>query len=168
MTYDKNCKLWPNNTDVFFRDKTIQPIQQVGPHCVATCMAMITTSHPDNFHGKINTQDPVSWSIALSEYGMKLAYCPTDARKLKFYMDELLELDDLFTLSYYTPLNPQLILRDPDELGWICGSHIVVLHGNNILDPATGNTTSFEKHACIECHTKRIFRLVHTYSNRGI
>ncbi|CAF5168391.1 unnamed protein product, partial [Rotaria magnacalcarata] len=35
---------------------------------------------PEDFQGNLNTQDPVSWSAALKPYGMKLAYCPHDAR----------------------------------------------------------------------------------------
>ncbi len=69
---------------------------------------------------------------------MKLAYCPTDVRKIRFYVPELLALDDLFTLSYYTPPDSRSILADPGEDGWVCGSHIVVLHRDEVLDPASG------------------------------
>src|ERR1700733_10134819 len=124
--YDLNATLWPNKDECFFRDRDIWPILQTGPHCVSTTLAMLTRKTPEDFHGKMNTQDPSSWSQVLQLYGMKLAYCPMDVRKLKFYMD------DLFTLSYYTSLDPEDILGDPDSKGWVTGSHIVILHRNKI------------------------------------
>ena len=90
---------------------------------------------------------------------MKLAYIPFDARKLKFYMDELVSLDDLFLLSYYSGLSLE-ILRDPDENGWVCESHVVILHRDQIIDPASGESRPAFDHWCNGCHTKRIFRVV--------
>lgn len=168
MPYNKASKLWPDSADIFFRDKDITPLRQSGPHCVRTCLAMLTDLKPAEFQGKINTQDPISWSDGMKEYGMKLAYCPTDARRLKFYMPELLELDDLFTLSYYKPRGDQTILNDPNNEGWICGSHIVIMHRSYILDPASGSKTSAETHGCNDYHTKRIFRVVPLTHVRGL
>ena len=108
----------------------------------------------------MDTQNPSTWSKVLQPHGMKLAYCPMDVRKLKFYMDELIAMDDLFTLSFYTPVDPNDILHDPDSTGWITGSHILILHRDQILDPQTGTITSAREHYCNECHTKRIFRVV--------
>ncbi|CAF1560781.1 unnamed protein product, partial [Adineta ricciae] len=126
--YDHNTTLWSDKNEHFFHDYRIQPIAQRGPHCVSTVLAMLTGKTPEEFQGKMNTQDPFSWSQALQLYGMRLSYCPMDVRKLKFYMKELIALDDLFTLSYYTTLNSKQILGDPDDNGWITGSHIVILH----------------------------------------
>lgn len=83
MPYDANCRLWPPSDESYFRDRIIRALQQTGPHCVSTVLAMLTGDAPETFQGKVNTQDPVSWSDALMRYGMKLAYCPTDVRKLK-------------------------------------------------------------------------------------
>lgn len=116
----------------------------------------------------MNTQDPVSWSVALRDSGLKLAYCPTDARKLMSYLPELLGIDDLFTLSFYTPRDPGDVLRDPDERGWVCGSHIVIMHRAIILDPASGTLSDANSHPCCNMHTKRIFRVVPTAHERGI
>ncbi|WKZ19756.1 MAG: hypothetical protein QY310_04145 [Candidatus Jettenia sp. CY-1] len=161
MPYNKVCKLWSGKNESFFRDKEIIPLRQSGPHCVSTCLAMLTGKTPETFQGIINTQDPISWSNAIKKYDIKLAYCSTDARRLKFYIPELLELDDLFTLSYYKPGDhPATILNDPDDKGWICGSHIVVMHRNLILDPATGSRTKAHEDKCNEYYTKRIFRVV--------
>ena len=168
MPYDSDCRLWPNPSDRFFRDRELRPVSQDGPQCVATSLAILTGADPADFVGKVNTQDPASWSEALAPYGMQLAYCPTDARKLEFYLPELLELDDLFTLSYYTPEDPKEILRDPDERGWICGSHIVVLHRGQILDPSGGTVTDALDHGCGGRHTKRIFRVVPTDCSRRL
>lgn len=76
----------------------------------------------------------MSWSRALRPEGIKLAYCPTDARGLRFYMSELLELDDLFVLCFHTIRSPQDTLHDPDASGWVCGSHSAFLHRETILD----------------------------------
>ena len=99
---------------------------------------------------------------------MRLAYCPSDVRKLEFYREELIDLDDLFTLSYYTPDDPAQIFRDPDQEGWVCGSHVVLLHRHLILDPASGLALPFEEHPCVGKHTKRIFRVVPAGDGRGL
>lgn len=160
MPYDTNSHLWPNRQDCFFRDRQLTPIRQSGPHCVSTSLAILTGAPPEAFQGVVNTQDPASWSDKIKEWGMQLAYCPTDARKLGFYVPELAAMDDLFTLSYYTTLDAAKILGAPDGRGWVCGSHIVVLHRDKILDPATGTVTGVDNHPCNNYHTKRIFRVV--------
>lgn len=168
QAYDFTATLWENNDENFFRDRIFHPIQQYGPRCVATTLAMLTGKKPEDFQGKINTQNPCSWSQALNSDGMKFAYCPTDVRKLKFYMNELVALDDLFTISYYTSTCSEAILADPDRNGWITGSHIVILHRDQIFDPATGTKTPASEHHCNEYHTKRIFRIVPVNHLRGL
>lgn len=168
MSYDFNSHLWPKKTDAFFRDTKLVPQLQDGPHCVSTSLAILTNSDPDNFQGVVNTQDPLSWSDKIQEWGLKFAYCPTDTRKIKYYIEELIELDDLFTLSYYTPTDKEKILSEPNEKGWICGSHIVVLQRDMILDPAQGNITKAIEHHCNQYHTKRIFRVVPSSYVRGL
>jgi hypothetical protein len=168
MPYDLHCNLWPNRDEAFFRDRSIRARKQSGPHCVSTVLAMLSGSEPGAFQGRVNTQDPVSWSFALRESGLKLAYCPTDARKLRFYLPELLAIDDLFTLSFYCPRQPSDVLRDPDERGWVCGSHIVILHRRSILDPASGAGSDANSHPCLDMQTKRIFRVVPAGHERGL
>jgi len=168
MPYNKSSSLWPNRDDRFFRERSVQPRQQTGPHCVSTVLAMLTGQPPETFQGHVNTQDPVSWSSALRPYGLRLAYCPTDVRRLRFYLPELLALDDLFTLSYYSPTDGATILQDPDANGWVCGSHIVVLHRSYVLDPANGERLDAWSHHCGDHHTKRIFRLVPADYERGL
>ena len=128
--------------------------------CVATTLATLTKTDPDIFVGQLNTQDPCSWSRALTKWNMKLAYCPTDMRRLTHYMDELMDLDDLFTLSYYTSSYVDDILSEPDERGWITGSHIVILHRNLIFDSMSGTAVNALEHICNKYYTKRIFRVV--------
>jgi hypothetical protein len=168
MPFDANSQLWIDGNESFFRDKSITAIQQYGPHCVSTVLAILTGKQPESFQCRVNTQNPVSWSEALTEDGMKLAYCPTDARKLKHYMDELRRLDDLFTLSYYTSRDPEDILCDPDERGWVTGSHIVILHRQMIIDPDQGRAVPAHEHSCNEYHTKRVFRVVPSNHRRGL
>ena len=160
MPYDAHSVLWPEQGEAFFREQVFVPQQQVGPHCVATTLAMLTVQTPDIFMGNINTQNPATWSDALAPWQMQLAYCPTDVRKVKFYIDELLHIDDLFTISYYTTLDAARILADPNERGWVTGSHVVLLHRAYILDPANGTRMLARAHHGLEFHTKRIFRVV--------
>jgi hypothetical protein len=132
MQSDYNCRLWPNREENFFRNRLIEPIMQSGLTCVSTALGSLTGKGPEDFSNmqrecKLNTENPVSWSEALKPFEMKLAYLPFDARKLRFYMDELISLDDLFLLSYYSGISLE-ILRDPDENGWVCESHVVILH----------------------------------------
>ena len=167
MPYNHASTLWPTDGDCFFRDREIRPLRQSGPHCVSTVLAMLTSQTPETFQRKMNTQDPISWSTKLSEFGMKLAYCSTDVRKLRFYLPELIRLDDLFTLSYYSP-NDTSILKDPDDKGWVCSSHIVILHRSRILDPASGQSVNANDHYCVDHFTKRIFRVVALDCPRGL
>jgi len=168
MPFDLVSHLWPDLKEGFFRDRELRAIRQKGPHCVSTSLAILTGASPEQFQGAVNTQDPISWSDKIKEWGMQFAYCPSDARKLRFYIPELIELDDLFTLSYYTTLDGDTILRDPNNRGWVCGSHIVVMHRDKILDPASGTVTSANQHPCNNYHTKRIFRVVPVGYHRSL
>ncbi len=168
MPYDATCLLWPREEEAFFRARTFSPIKQSGPHCVSTVLAILTGDSPEFFQGRINTQDPISWSEELRRWGMKLAYCPTDIRKLKHYMEELVRLDDLFTLSYYCQTTKKALLGEPDEKGWLTDSHIVVLHRRVILDPMTGKAVDAFQHECNSRHTKRIFRVIPSAHPRGL
>jgi hypothetical protein len=135
---------------------------------VSTVLAMLTGEDPKSIRPQINTQDPVSWSKCLQAHGMKLAFCSTDCRRLRHYLEDLLALDDLFTLSYYSPTEPAAICSDPDEDGWICGSHIVLLHRDQILDSASGVCSDVREHPGMEHFTKRIFRVVPSDFPRGL
>ncbi len=168
MPFNLTAPIWPNKSDNFFRDRHFAPLRQHGPRCVATSLAIIAGVSVDIFEGSINTQDPFSWSDALKPMGMKLCYCPTDIRRIEFYLPELIELDDLFILSYYTTNNMKVLFGDPDDRGWLCGSHVIVLHKDMVLDPATGRVTKAADHKCNRFHTKRIFRVVRNDYPRGI
>ncbi|MEJ5166130.1 MAG: hypothetical protein WHV67_03785 [Thermoanaerobaculia bacterium] len=167
MPYNKNCNLWPKDNEMFFKDITINPIKQTGPHCVSTVLAMLVGEKPETFQKIINTQDPISWSDSLKPYGLKLAYCPTDVRKLKFYIDELIEHNDLFLLCYYCA-DESKIMSDPDPEGWLCSSHVVILLRDKIIDPKKGVIEQAKDHDCLERHTKRIFRVVPVNYERGL
>jgi len=169
MPFDTNSHLWSGAPETHFRDRIIQPIEQTGPHCVSTVLAMLSGTTPERFHGVVNTQDPVSWSNALKDYGLKLAYCPHDNRRFKFYAPELVALNDLFTVSYYMPIEPSEVCQDPrPKDGWVCGSHIVIFQGADILDPARGDRMPALEHPGMDKFTKRIFRVVPANHPRGL
>jgi len=172
MISDSNCRLWHNREEHFYRSRVIEPYMQAGLTCVSTALGSLSGMGPEHFlrlqkRRKLDTNDPVSWSEALKPFGMKLAYLPFDARKLRFYMDELMQLNDLFLLSYYSGISLE-ILRDPDNNGFVCESHVVILHRDRIIDPALGESRPAFEHWCNGCHTKRLFRVVPLNYPRGL
>ncbi len=58
-------------------------------------------------------------------------------------------------------------LRYPGHL-WVCGSHIVILQGGDIIDPARGDRMPALEHRGMEKFTKRIFRVVPANHPRGL
>ena len=121
----------------FFEDLELQHILQSGPTCVPTTLAMIARSTgadvgPNYFKLRINSQSPHSWSEALEPFGFQLAYCNHDLRRLDYYIDELVEYDDLFFLCFYSENPPY----DPDSKNKLCMSHIVTLYKDKIIDTA--------------------------------
>ena len=172
MAPDITWSLWDNPDEHFYREQFIEPFTQSGLTCVATALGSLMGKWPAHFlglqeEGKLNTEDPVSWSDALRPFGMKLAYVPLDARKLRFFMAALVAINDLFLLSYYSGLSLD-ILRDPDADGWVCESHVVILHRDQIIDPAIGERRPAFDHWCNLFHTKRIFRVVPANHRRGL
>jgi hypothetical protein len=165
---DATAPLWPNTTDAFFRDRDVRHVRQVGLTCVATGLAIAAGTDACDIAGSVNTQDPVSWSAALGRFGMKLAYLPTDVRKLRFYIRELVKMDDLFVVGIYTPFDPAAILADPQPDGWVCGSHLVVLHRGRVYDPLREAATDALGYDRLDCHTKRVFRVVPVRHPRGL
>jgi hypothetical protein len=169
MPYDNVSKLWADNDGPFFIDKQIVPQKQSGPHCVSNVLAMLSGKTPEYFQKVVNTQDPLSWSDSLRPFEMKLAYCSHDIRKIKFYIDELKSYNDLFLLCYYSKsCSIEEIMGDPDEKGWVCGSHVVILHKDHIIDSKRGDSIDAREHDCMQAHTKRIFRIVPVAHRRGI
>ena len=165
-----NAPLWdPQNADEpqgpFFPEMAIEHTKQIGPSCVATTLAMIARTtgadvEADDFKTITNSQSPHSWSNALKPYGMQLAYCNHDARRIEHYIDELVELNDLFFLCFYS-VNPP---SDPDANGKLCTAHIVTMHNDTIYDTAkpsgSGGVVLANDYTRLERQTKRIFRVV--------
>lgn len=149
----------------FFPEMAIEHSKQIGPSCVATTLAMIARATGEeatvvSFKQATNSQSPHSWSNALKPYGLQLAYCNHDLRRIEHYIDELVALDDLFLVSFYSVDPPS----DPDENGKLCTAHIVTLHKDTIYDTAkhsgSGGMTIAHDYARLERQTKRIFRVV--------
>ena len=91
---------------------------------------------------------------------MHLEYCNHDLRRIEHYIDELVELNDLFFLSFYS-VNPP---SDPDGNGKLCTAHIVTMHNGTIYDTAkhsgSGGVVLANEYERLERQTKRIFRVV--------
>lgn len=169
MEFDLSSRLWSGSPATpFFQDRTLHHRRQVGGSCVSTGLSLLTGDLPADIRTRINTQDPVSWSRYLTGHGLKLAYCPSDFRRLRHYVDDLLRLDDLFTLSTYSPSHPLDIGADPDEDGWVCSSHFVVLHRDTMYDTRFEAPVRLRDYADRDSYIKRIFRVVPATHERGI
>ncbi len=160
--FDLNSQLWSpaHPTGPFFRDIQIEHRLQVGGSCVSTGLSLLTKEEPATVRGSVNTQDPVSWSAYLQRHGMQLAYCNTDFRRLKHYVAELLALDDLFCISTYSPSDPNEIGEEPDDSGWVCGSHFVVLSRGTVYDTRWSRPVPLAGYSGVDCYVKRVFRVV--------
>jgi hypothetical protein len=148
----------------FFNNLEIEHIRQSGPTCVPTTLAMLARATdadigPEDFMPLINSQSPHTWSKALKPYGMQLAYCNQDLRRMEYYIDELVEYDDLFLLCFYSSDPPY----EPDGSGKLCTAHIVTLHRDVIIDTAQSDKNSVvpaSDYHRLARQTKRIFRVV--------
>ncbi len=161
MEYDFATALFPFQAQPFFPELSLALKKQEGGRCVSTGLSLLSGEDPFVVRDKINTQDPRTWSQYLTkEADMKLAYCAADFRKLRHFCDELLAHNDLFTISTYTPLDAELIAQDPDEKGWICGSHFFLLYKDTIYDTRFNHTVKLSEYRDLERYVKRIFRVV--------
>ena len=164
-----SAPLWDEESEIepkgpFFTDLELKHIKQVGPSCVPTTLAMLARSTgaevgPDDFKRIINSQSPHTWSNALQPYGLQLAYCNHDLRRLSYIVDELVGHDDLFLLCFYSVDPPS----DPDENGKLCTAHIVTLHRDKIIDTAKGvpyGVSLASQYPRLRRQSKRIFRVV--------
>lgn len=167
--FDAASTLWGGQSYTpYFQNLKIQHRMQVGGSCVSTGLSLLTKEEPTAIRQQVNTQDPVSWSNYLQQFGMKLAYCPTDLRRLVHYKHELLAMDDLFTISTYSSENPSDITRDPNESGWVCGSHFVVLHRNTVFDTRYEQPILLADYEDCQRFVKRLFRVVPADHARGL
>ena len=77
-------------------------------------------------------------------------------------------LDDLFTISTYSPTCPSFIGAEPDDTGWICGSHFVVLHRETIYDSVLDGPVPLSEYSDCTRYVKRLFRVVPKDHPRGL
>ena len=98
---DANAPLWHlpkgENHASYFDDLKLEHLRQIGPSCVATTLCMVARATgadvtPEYFKARTNSQSPYSWSEALKPFGMQLAYCNHDQRRIEYIIDELKQL----------------------------------------------------------------------------
>lgn len=161
MTHDAHSSLWcSQDTQRFFPHLKLQHRRQQSTDCVANTLSVLTGIEPALIQAEINTQSPISWSDFLAGSGLQLAYCNTDFRRLRHYVQDLLALDDLFLISTYGALDPGEIGREPDLSGWITGSHISVLYRDTVFDSMLGKTCLLTEYNRLNRYVKRLFRVV--------
>lgn len=157
----------------FFQHLDLEHVKQIGPSCVATTLSMVanaTGAHTtsEDFKAVTNSQAPHTWSQALKPYGLQLAYCNNDVRRLGYFIDELVAYDDLFFLCFYSEDPPS----DPNASGKLCTAHIVTLHRDTVYDTAKsahfGGVCHAHDYSRLERQTKRIFRVVPLYHPRCV
>jgi len=86
---------------------------------------------------------------------------------LDYYIDELVEYDDLFFLCFYSENPPY----DPDSNNKLCMSHIVTLYKDKIIDTAKRGefgVSEAKQYPRLNRPTKRIFRVVPTGHSRRV
>lgn len=161
MEFDLYGQLWADNLAIrFAHNITLTHRRQIGESCVSTGLSAITGDSPEFIRDIINTQSPASWSDYLRPFGWQLAYCNTDLRRLDYYIDELVLLDDLFVICTYSPADPYDIAVEPDSNGWVCGSHFFLLHGETIYDSLYSEPQAAFDYQGLEKYVKRVFRVV--------
>jgi len=171
MTWRPNASapLWHlsrgQQDETFFQDLKLEHLKQIGPSCVATTLCMVARATgadvtPEYFKARTNSQSPYSWSEALKPFGMQLAYCNHDQRRIEYIIEELKGINDLFFVSFYSIDPPS----DPDENGKLCTAHIVTMSGSTIYDtaknPNKGGVSDASDYSRLERQAKRIFRVV--------
>jgi hypothetical protein len=167
--FDAHTSLWsPSEASPHFHHLCLTHRVQIGGTCVSTGLSLLTKEEPVDVRAHLNTQDPISWSRYLQRHGMKLAYCATDLRRLRHYVNELLAHDDLFTLSTYSPSSAHDIGEEPDRNGWICGSHFVVLHRDTVYDTRFAHPVPLREYCDLDRYVKRLFRVVPASHVRGL
>lgn len=167
--FDYHARCWsPPEASPLFPNLSIQHRTQIGGTCVSTGLSLLTEEKPEEIRKKVNTQDPVSWSRYLGGYQMKLAYCSYDFRRLRHYVDELLAHNDLFTISTYTPTKQDKIGCNPDEHGWVCASHFVVLYRDTVYDTRIDHPVALRDYRDLNRYVKRLFRVVPINHVRGL
>ena len=157
----------------FFSHLAIEHVKQVGPSCVATTLSMVANATganttPEDFKAVTNSQAPHTWSEALKPYGMQLAYCNNDVRRLDYFVDELVGYNDLFFLCFYSKDPPS----DPQPSGGLGDVYKRQLHRDTIYDtakfPSSDGVCKAHDYSRLERQTKRIFRVVPLYHPRCI
>lgn len=167
--FDYHARCWsPPEASPLFPNLSIKHRTQIGGTCVSTGLSLLTEEKPEEIRKKVNTQDPVSWSRYLGGYQMKLAYCSSDFRRLRHYVDELLVHNDLFAISTYSPGELDEIGRDPNDEGWVCGSHFVVLYRDTVYDPRFDCPVALRNYCDLNRYVKRLFRVVPDNHARGL
>ncbi len=169
MPHDLHSTLWDaHESSPLFPDLKLQHRRQTSTDCVANALSVLALAEPASIALEINTQSPISWSDYLLGAGYQLAYCNTDFRRLHHYVDELLELDDLFLISTYGSMEPSQIGREPDQNGWITGSHIAVLYRDTVYDSMLSGPCRLRDYPRNNRYVKRLFRVVPAGFSRSL
>jgi hypothetical protein len=168
MDHDPNSDIWwPAEPEPHFPSLVLKHRLQKGGTCVSTALSLLTGEDPTTIRKQTNTQNPITWSRYLQSYGMKLAYCATDLRRLRYYVAELLAHDDLFAISTYSLTDPRHIGADPEHDGWVCSSHFFLLHRGTVFDTAKRGPVELTRYGGLGCYVKRMFRVVPVGHARG-
>ena len=166
---DASAPLWHlskgQNHTSYFDDLKLKHLRQIGPSCVATTLCMVAKATgadvtPEYFKSRTNSQSPYSWSEALKPFGMQLAYCNHDQRRIEYIIDELKQLNDLFFVAS-TRLIHQVTLMKMANCVQHTSSRCMVQHSMILRNHAdNGGVCDASDYSRLERQAKRIFRVV--------
>ena len=101
MQLSKRASLWPSREDCFFKDSKLNS-KKLGEISVFKLLATLTDAKQEFFKERMNKYYPIDLFNAFMWLGFRVVPCLTYNPSLKFYIDELIKLNDLFVIIYFT------------------------------------------------------------------
>ncbi|CAF1582907.1 unnamed protein product [Adineta ricciae] len=81
---------------------------------------------------------------------------------------QLIGLDDLFALNFYTASNPEDIFGNAYHTAFVTQSDLIMLHRDKIYHSTRHQYVPARDHRCVNYHTKYIFQVPSATHDRGL
>jgi len=146
--------------EIFFHNKNFVPAQHDSCSAAAAALATICCCNVWDMENRIVPSNPRTWLLALQDFGLNLEYWTTWLCEMRWFMSDLLMVDDLFLLCYYTTVSPDEVMAFESQGMTTECFHIVILHRCAIIDPVLGECESAFLHPCNGMLARWIFRVV--------
>ncbi|CAF1404661.1 unnamed protein product [Adineta ricciae] len=96
------------------------------------------------------------------------AYHIFEERYSGLVTEELIGLDDLFALNFYTASNPEDIFGNAYHTAFVTQSDLIMLHRDKIYHSTRHQYVPARDHRCVNYHTKYIFQVPSATHDRGL